>query len=217
MRFARQASIFRGPLDPAPVVGVFFLLVIFMLLGSLLYTPGVLVRFEGASPDAQTITVTRDGVIFDGKTNSAADLAQLRIGDLKNAPGDQPFRLQVGPGADPKLVEKVRELFQVQLPDGENLTSTDNPTVVVAVNFRGQFFFENQPVLAGQLKEELRSRFLEASRESKKLTLVLWADKAVENEVVMRVYRLASEVGITDFLLAERPRLFGASAKRPAP
>lgn len=118
MRFARQATIFRGPLDAGPVVGMLFLLVIFMLLGSLLYTPGVLVKFEGsAAPDARTITVTSGGdILFAGKTNQAAELEQLRAGDLKNAPGNQPFRLQVEPGADPRLVEQVRGLFQYSFP-----------------------------------------------------------------------------------------------------
>ena len=219
MRFARQATIFRGPLDAGPVVGVLFLLVIFMLLGSLLYTPGVLVKFAGsAAPDAQTITVTSGGdIVFAGKTNQAAELEQLRAGDLKNAPGKQPFRLQVEPGADPKLVEQVRGLFHVRLPEGDHLTGTDNPTVIVAVNFRGQCFFENRPVQEQELKEELRRRLQEASRASKKLTLVLWADKAAENEVVMRLYRLARDVGITDFLLAERPSVFAAPAGRPRP
>lgn len=40
MRFARNARIFRGQLDAAPFAAVFFLLVIFMMLGSLVYTPG---------------------------------------------------------------------------------------------------------------------------------------------------------------------------------
>jgi biopolymer transport protein ExbD len=218
MRFARQATIFRGPLDAGPVVGVLFLLVIFILLGSLLYTPGVLVKFEGfAIPDAQTITVTSDGVLFAGKTNTAAELEQLRAGDLKNAPGNQPFRLQVEPGADPRLVEQVRGLFQIQLPDGDNLTGTDNPTVIVAVNFRGQFFFENKLVEEVELKKDLRRRFQEASRSSKKLTLVLWADKAAENEVVMRLYQLARDVGITEFLLAERPSVFAAPSRSLRP
>jgi biopolymer transport protein ExbD len=221
MRFARQATIFRGPLDAGPVVGVLFLLVIFLLLCSLLYTPGVLVKFEGpAAPDAQTIRVTSDGeVIFAGKTNTAADLAQLRAGDLKNTPGNESFRLLVEPGADPRLVEQVRGLFQVQLPanDLRNLSGTDNPTVIVAVNFRGQCFFENKPVQERELRAELRRRLLETSHASKKLTLVLWADKAAENEVIMRLYRLARDVGITDFLLAERPSPFAAPSARPRP
>lgn len=41
MKFPRNARIFRGQLDAAPFATVFFLLVIFLLLGSLVYTPGV--------------------------------------------------------------------------------------------------------------------------------------------------------------------------------
>jgi len=34
---------------------------------------------------------------------------------------------------------------------------------------------------------------------------------------VMRLYRLARDVGITEFLLAERPSAFAAPAGRPRP
>jgi biopolymer transport protein ExbD len=221
MRFARQSVIFRGPLDPAPVVGVLFLLVIFMLLGSLVYTPGVLVKFDSsAAPDAQTITVTRDNdVIFAGKTNKEADLDQMRSEDLKNAPGGQPFSLKVEPGANQKLVEKVSELFQVQLPTNSlmNLTGTDNPTIIVAVNFRGQCFFENRPVQEQELKTELRLRSQEASRASKKLTMVLWADKAAENGMVLHLCQLARDAGITEILQAERPSDFAKPLGSPPP
>ena len=62
MRFARHAKIFRGPLDPAPVAGVLLLLMIFMLLGSLVYTPGVLVDL------GQPIFVTSSNIAFAGKS-----------------------------------------------------------------------------------------------------------------------------------------------------
>ena len=42
MKFPRNAKIFRGQLDAAPLAGVFFLLCIFLLLNSsLVFTPGV--------------------------------------------------------------------------------------------------------------------------------------------------------------------------------
>jgi len=44
MRFARHARIFRGPLDAAPLAGVAFLLILFLVLTSLVYTPGALVK-----------------------------------------------------------------------------------------------------------------------------------------------------------------------------
>lgn len=41
MKFPRNSKIFHGQFDVAPLAGVFFLLVLFVLLASLVYTPGV--------------------------------------------------------------------------------------------------------------------------------------------------------------------------------
>lgn len=41
MKFPRNAKIFRGHLDVTPFAAVFFCVLIFILLGSLVYTPGV--------------------------------------------------------------------------------------------------------------------------------------------------------------------------------
>lgn len=48
MRFSRNAKIFRGRFDAAPLAGVFFLLLIFLLLASLVYTPGVPIELPSA-------------------------------------------------------------------------------------------------------------------------------------------------------------------------
>src|SRR6185437_7188842 len=48
MKFPRNARIFRGQLDFAPFAAVLFLLVIFVLLGKMLYTPGIPVRLPSA-------------------------------------------------------------------------------------------------------------------------------------------------------------------------
>lgn len=48
MKFPRNARIFRGQLDAAPFAAVFFLLVLFLMLASLMYTPGVRVQLPFA-------------------------------------------------------------------------------------------------------------------------------------------------------------------------
>src|SRR5262245_49189709 len=48
MKFPRNARIFRGQLDAAPFAAVFFLLVMLLTLGSLVYTPGVLLQLPSA-------------------------------------------------------------------------------------------------------------------------------------------------------------------------
>src|SRR5262249_4512151 len=64
MKFPRNARIFRGQLDVAPFAAVFFLLVIFLLLASLLYTPGVRLELPmgGDLPgvEGETISVAVD-------------------------------------------------------------------------------------------------------------------------------------------------------------
>ena len=49
MRYPRNAKIFRGQLDAAPFAGVFFCLLLFILLASnLVYTPGVKINLAQA-------------------------------------------------------------------------------------------------------------------------------------------------------------------------
>ena len=111
MRFARHARIFRGPLDPAPVAAVVLLLLIFMLLGSLLYTPGVLVEI------GQPITVkTNNDIVFDGKTYPSRQIEDQLRSALQALPGDGPFSVNVEPGADPKVAQQVSNLFRNHAP-----------------------------------------------------------------------------------------------------
>ena len=49
MKFPRNARIFRGQLEVAPFAAVFFLLAMFLLAGSLVYTPGVHIQLPTAN------------------------------------------------------------------------------------------------------------------------------------------------------------------------
>lgn len=64
MKFPRNARVFQGRLDVAPFASVFFLLLIFVLLGSILYTPGVHITLPFADDlpgvDGPTIAVAMD-------------------------------------------------------------------------------------------------------------------------------------------------------------
>jgi biopolymer transport protein ExbD len=88
MKFPRNARIFRGQLDAAPFAAVLFLLVIFLMLGSLVYTPGVPLQLPVANDlpgtDKPTIAVAIDGngrLFFE---NQGIDENQLR-GRLRQA------------------------------------------------------------------------------------------------------------------------------------
>ena len=49
MKLPRNAKIFSGQLDAAPFAAIFFLLVLFVLLGLLVYTPGVKINLPVAT------------------------------------------------------------------------------------------------------------------------------------------------------------------------
>jgi len=64
MKFPRRIHILRGQLDAAPYAAVLFLLVIFLMAGSLLYTPGVRLQLPAAKDlpgtDKPTVSVAID-------------------------------------------------------------------------------------------------------------------------------------------------------------
>lgn len=133
MRFPRNARIFRGQLDAAPFAAVFFLLVIFVMLSSLVYTPGV----------------------------------------------------------------------RLELPVADDLPGTDKPTVAVAIDSSGRWYFENERVDEGRL----RARLVQIVKNSATPpTLIVQADKAATTEMVVRLTMLARSAGITNGLLATLPR-----------
>jgi biopolymer transport protein ExbD len=93
MKFPRNARIFRGQLDAAPFAIVFSCLLLFLLLSSLLYTPGVSISLPVASglagTDKPTVAVAMDRngrLYFDYKN---IDEAELR-GRLKQAVAKSP-------------------------------------------------------------------------------------------------------------------------------
>jgi biopolymer transport protein ExbD len=65
MKFPRNARIFRGRLDVAPFATVFFLTAMFLLMTSMVYTPGVRLELPTADDlpgtDRPTVAVALDG------------------------------------------------------------------------------------------------------------------------------------------------------------
>ena len=204
MRFARHARIFRGPMDAAPLAGVAFLLILFLLLTSLVYTPGALVRLSDAAapPGSQPLEVTASGaIIYRGAiyTNLAEARAALR------QPPIGPIRLQLDPSADARTVEETKSWFEVNLPTVKEMTGTDNPAVLVAVNFRGQCFFENRLMDEAELKTELKKRLQTARQEAADLTLTLMMDKDTPAQIFTHLCDVARGVGFREVLVAANP------------
>ncbi len=71
MKFQRNARISRSQMDVTPFAGVFFCLLIFMLLASLVYTPGVSISLpvsdralQGVSGPSVAVAMDAHGVLY---------------------------------------------------------------------------------------------------------------------------------------------------------
>lgn len=133
MKFPRRAKLFRNPFDMTAYAAVFFLMVIFLVLGAQRYTPGV----------------------------------------------------------------------RIELPLADDVPGTDKPTVTVAVDESGRFYFQNQIIEEAALRVQFTNA-VAGSPEA--LTLVIQADKAVRQENLVRLALLARDAGIREALLATLPR-----------
>jgi len=100
----------------------------------------------------------------------------------------------------------------IHLPESSELPGTSNPSITVAVDAGGRFYFDNQITDEAHLKEKL----LAAVDQSKDpLTLIVQMDEQTAHAVTVRLGLLAREVGIKDLLYGTRPQ--GAPVPIQAP
>ena len=97
----------------------------------------------------------------------------------------------------------------LRLPVANDLPGTDQPTVAVAVDANGRFYFANQIVAEDKLKSALKTA---AQKSREPLTLVIQADKAVTYDQFIHLTLLARDAGIQNALLATLPRAVTAPA-----
>jgi biopolymer transport protein ExbD len=100
--------------------------------------------------------------------------------------------------------------FQLQPPAADDLPGIDKPTVAMAVDSGGRFYFENQIVSETQLNSSL-SNAVKNSRAP--LTLVIHADKTVTEDRLIHLVLLAHAAGIQSALLATLPGAASAPAR----
>ena len=102
----------------------------------------------------------------------------------------------------------------VRLAQGTDLPGTDKPTIVVAVDASGHFYFQDQMLTDSP---DLQRRLREAvSNAPEPPTLVVQADKDVKWEVLVELYLIADRVGFKEALQATRPPPY-ASTIMPQP
>lgn len=215
MRYPRNAKIFRGQLEFAPLAGVLFLLLIFLLLGSLMSPPGIPIQLASdsnvISGEKKLLLVTQKGeIVFENQTNTVDNLDALRLA-IRNLPAGQRVVLTNEPGAPKEIRERVRQsLENIELPTYQDFSGTDNAVLVVGVSLGGQLFFENELVDEEQLKQRLRDA-IGNSKEA--FTVAVLADKTMPDGTLVRLSQIAQEVGIKQLLLVTEPPATHHSSK----
>lgn len=220
MRFPRQAKIYRGQLEVAPVAAVFFLLVMMLMLAQAsTVIPGVRVRLspprEIALSPERTLLLRKDKkVVFRDGEHNVADLETLFR--QENAAGTLPraFFFDYEPGADRALIERIRLVAletgvrlrppgtRLELPEHAGYPGTTNATVLLAVNLNGQLFLEHQLIRESQLEERLRAL---AARKNEPLSMVIQADRDLRYGAVVRLMGVARKAGLEEVIFATRP------------
>jgi biopolymer transport protein ExbD len=100
--------------------------------------------------------------------------------------------------------------FRLQPPAAGDLPGTDQPTVAMAIDSGGRYYYANQIVGEAQLNSSLSN----AVRNSRApLTLVIHADKHVTEDQLIHLALLARNAGIHDALLATLPPSGNAPAR----
>jgi biopolymer transport protein ExbD len=102
MKFPRNARILRSQLDAAPFAAVFFLLVMFMMLGSLVYTPGARLELQlpranglpGTDKPTVSVAVDADGrLYYENQLIEESDLRRRLREAIRKSP--EPLTLVV--------------------------------------------------------------------------------------------------------------------------
>ena len=99
---------------------------------------------------------------------------------------------------------------KIVLPTADNLPGTDKPTVTVAMDQSGRFYFQNQIVEESAWTIQLLNIVVHATEP---LGLVIQADKNVRHADLLKLALLARDAGITESLLATLPRAVAAPAR----
>jgi biopolymer transport protein ExbD len=221
LRYPRTAKVFHGQIDAAPIAGVFFLLVLFLLLhSSLVFTPGIKIDLN----DYDTLIAKRTGVrmvkidrkgsfLYNGKALKESAFYETIHEERSKPMPPTTFIVETDPLTKPEILARLKTSAtemgivvkppgtRLDLPEADDLPGTANPTVVVSVNLNGQMFYENQII-----KEDSLLAKLSAAREQAgpALTLVIQPDRELPVEVIVKLNKIAMEAKIGWIILGTR-------------
>ena len=118
MKFPRHTRIIRTHLDPTPYAAVFFCLLIFVLLGTLVYTPGVVIQLPAAATslpgvDGPKVAVAMDAngqLYYRNQTVQDDNLQQLLKQEVVRAAGPLTLVVMADENASVKQLNHLTDI-----------------------------------------------------------------------------------------------------------
>lgn len=154
---------------------------------------------------------------YAGSAMSRASFAKSLRAEAEKSKAPASILLQTDQGASTNAINEVRTLAaelsigleapgaRILLPELPDQPGAKTPSVIVAVNLNGQFFYENQLVPDAK---ELQSKLTQAARGSKEpLTLILRLDRSTQVDTFVRLSEMARNAGFKDVIVATREPL----------
>lgn len=228
MKYPRNTRIFRGQLDVAPVACVFFMTALLLFLhSSIVFTPGVRLDLHpNTDTNHPSLYIDSENLFtFAGVRMSKAGFLRRLRSDAEKGKAPNTILLQTDPLASTNSVNDVRAIAaefsigleapstRIELPESPDQPGAKEPSVIVAVNLNGQFFYENQLVPD---EKALERKLKEAAINSREpLTLALRMDKLVPIEIFVRLSEMARKAGFNHVIVATRPPLGPVAEAKP--
>lgn len=220
MKLPRNTRIFRGQLDVAPVACVFFMTALLLFLHSqIVFVPGVRLDLHpNTSTNRPSLFIDSQDIFhYAGSSMSRQSFLKKIRSDAEKSQAPNTILLQTDHGASTNALNDVRALAaelsigleapgsRILLPEFPDQPGASGPSVVVAVNLNGQFFYENQ--LVRDVKD-LQGKLTKAASESKEpLTLVLTLDRSTQIDTFVRLSEMARKAGFRDVIVRTRDPL----------
>jgi biopolymer transport protein ExbD len=204
----------------APVACLFFSTALMLFLHSqIVFVPGVQLDLHPVTDkNRPSLFIDSEGLFhYGGATMSQSSFLKRLRSDAEKARAPASMIFEADPAASTNAVNAVRasaaELsiglepsgMRIALPVAPDKPGVNTPSVMVAVNANGQYFYEDQLV---REDDDLQAKLAQAASASREpLTLVLKMDREVAVDTFVKLSEMARKAGFANVVVGTRPSL----------
>jgi len=204
----------------APVACLFFATALMLFLHSqVVFVPGVQLDLHPiTNTNRPSLFIDSESIFHYGSaTMSESSFLKRLRSDMEKGRAPSSIIFEADMRASTNAVNAVRAVaaelsigleppgMRIALPVVPDQPGVSTPSVIVAVNANGQYFYENQLV---QQDSDLEVRLTQAAAVSREpLTLVLKMDREVVVDTFVKLSEMARKAGFANVVLGTRPAL----------